>query len=77
MNNLPSLPKAALSRRKFLGTTLAGTVAHPRWRGLDELFQHRTRPRPEQPQPSTLPSRRCSTATSALFPAASLASIGT
>jgi secreted PhoX family phosphatase len=27
MNNLPSLPKAALSRRKFLGTTLAGTVA--------------------------------------------------
>jgi carbonic anhydrase len=27
MNNLPSLPKAALSRRKFLGTTLAGMAA--------------------------------------------------
>jgi carbonic anhydrase len=27
MNNLPSLPKAALSRRKFLGTTLAATAA--------------------------------------------------
>ncbi len=27
MNNLPNLHKAALSRRKFLGTTLAGTVA--------------------------------------------------
>jgi carbonic anhydrase len=27
MNNLPTLPKAALSRRKFLGTALAGTTA--------------------------------------------------
>jgi carbonic anhydrase len=27
MNNLPSSPKAALSRRKFLGTALAGTAA--------------------------------------------------
>ena len=77
MNNLPSLPKAALSRRKFLGTTLAGTVATLGGAASMSFFQHRTRPRPEQPQPSTLPSRRCSTATSALFPAASLASIGT
>jgi carbonic anhydrase len=27
MNNLPSSSKAALSRRKFLGTALAGTAA--------------------------------------------------
>jgi carbonic anhydrase len=27
MNNLPNSPKAALSRRKFLGTALAGTAA--------------------------------------------------
>lgn len=27
MNNLPNSPKAALSRRKFLGTALAGTTA--------------------------------------------------
>jgi carbonic anhydrase len=49
MNNLPSSSKAAPSRRKFLGTALAGTAATLAGAASMSFFLHRTRPRPEQP----------------------------